>query len=665
MFDTVLVANRGEIAVRIIRTLRSMGIRSVAVYSDADAGARHVLAADDAVRIGPAAAASSYLDGAAVVAAARRSGAQAIHPGYGFLSENPAFARECAAAGLVFIGPPAAAIEAMGDKIAAKSRVAAAGVPVVPGRHDTSMTDHDVAVAVAEVGYPVILKPSAGGGGKGMRVLRAGDDVAAEIAAARREAVKSFGDDRLLVERYLENPRHIEVQVLADEHGAVIHLGERECSLQRRHQKVVEEAPSPFVSEELRAELGSAAIDAARSCGYVGAGTVEFIVDGTDPNSFFFLEMNTRLQVEHPVTELVTGWDLVEWQLRIAAGEHLPSGEVAIAGHAIEARVYAEDPSREFLPSIGTLLLVDEAVPVRVDSGVRTGQQVTPDYDPMIAKVIASGPDRETALDRLRTALGEVTYLGVTTNTAYVQRLLDLPEVRAGELHTGLIDQRPEIAADPPVDDSTLAAAALEWALSLQPDGPADAWTRADGWRLGGHAAPAGIVLRTGGSTHRVTIAGPPSAAVVTIDDTGPVEVSAQWVGDELMVTFAGDTRRYRTARSNGHVWLSHGGVTRQFSEIDRLQAESSDAGESGVGAVRSPMPGSIISVAVACGDRVSEGQALVTVEAMKMEHTLVAPADAVVADVIVAQGDQVAMDQLLVTLVAPDDAGETDELGD
>ncbi len=657
MFDTVLVANRGEIAVRVIRTLRSLGIRSVAVYSDADADARHVRAADEAIRIGPPPAADSYLDSDAVVAAAVRTGAQAIHPGYGFLSENPDFAAACAAAGITFIGPPVPAIRDMGDKISAKTRVAAAGVPVVPGRHDPDMSDADVVAAVAEVGFPAILKPSAGGGGKGMRVLRDGADVPTEIAGARREATKSFGDDRLFVERYIDSPRHIEVQVLADQYGGVIHLGERECSLQRRHQKVIEEAPSPFVSPQVRERLGAAAVDAARSCGYVGAGTVEFIVDGADPDAFYFLEMNTRLQVEHPVTELVTGWDLVEWQVRIAAGERLPAAPVTLSGHAVEARVYAEDPGRDFLPSTGRLLLVAEDVAARVDSGVGTGQEVSSFYDPMIAKVIAAGPDRESAIDRLSAALADVAYLGVTTNTTFLRQLLDVPEVRKGQLHTGLIDAHPEVARTPEPDGHVLVAAALEWALALQPPGPPDAWSAGDGWRLGGVGAPLGVSLRSGsGEVHDCSWTGGPEAAVVTVADGSAQPASAQMLDGQLVVTVAGDTRRYRVARSGNEVWLAGATGTFRFTEIDRLAAESVAGEASGLGAVRSPMPGSVIAVAVAPGDVVGEGQALVTVEAMKMEHTLTAPAPAVVAEVAVAVGAQVVMDQPLVTLAEPTD---------
>ena len=437
MFEhAVLVANRGEIAVRIIRTLRALGLRSVAVYSDADAGARHVREADLAIRLGPAPAAESYLNAAAVLAAAAGSGAQAVHPGYGFLSENAAFARACAAAGLVFIGPPPAAIEAMGDKIAAKATVAAAGVPVVPGAGAAGLADTDLAAAVARIGFPVLIKPSAGGGGKGMRLVRAAGELPAALEGARREARAAFGDDTLLAERYVERPRHIEIQVLADGHGHVIHLGERECSLQRRHQKIIEEAPSPLLDEPSRAAMGAAAVEAARSVGYVGAGTVEFIVSGDRPEEFWFLEMNTRLQVEHPVTELVTGWDLVELQVRVAAGESLPmrQDQVRLTGHAIEARVYAEDPARGFLPTGGKVLALREPdLPhVRVDSGLAENMTVSSAYDPMLAKVIAYGADRGDALRRLDAALADTAVLGVTTNIAFLRALLSHPDVAAG-----------------------------------------------------------------------------------------------------------------------------------------------------------------------------------------------------------------------------------------
>lgn len=445
MFSTVLVANRGEIAVRVIRTLRELGVRSVAVFSDADADARHVREADTAVRIGPAPAASSYLSVERLLDAARRTGAEAVHPGYGFLAENAHFARACTDAGLTFIGPPAPAISLMGDKIRAKETVAAAGVPVVPGSSGSGLTDEQLAEAAREIGMPVLLKPSAGGGGKGMRLVREAALLTDEIAAARREARASFGDDTLLVERWIDRPRHIEIQVLADGHGRVVHLGERECSLQRRHQKIIEEAPSVLLDESTRAAMGEAAVQAARSCGYVGAGTVEFIVPGSDPASYYFMEMNTRLQVEHPVTELVTGLDLVEWQLRVAAGERLAhtQADITLTGHAIEARICAEDPARGFLPSGGTVLALHEPQGggVRTDSGLSEGVPVGSTYDPMLSKVIAYGPDRATALRRLRAALAGTEVLGVPTNAGFLRRLLAHPAVVAGDLDTGLVER--------------------------------------------------------------------------------------------------------------------------------------------------------------------------------------------------------------------------------
>ncbi|MFY9778086.1 MAG: biotin carboxylase N-terminal domain-containing protein, partial [Trebonia sp.] len=449
MFSKVLIANRGEIAVRIIRTLDRLGIASVAVYSDADAGAPHVRAAREAVRIGPPPAAASYLNIDAIIAAALATGAEAVHPGYGFLAENAAFARACAAAGLVFVGPPPGAIEAMGDKIAGKATVAAAGVPVVPGTGKPGMSDEELISSLNGPVFPLLVKPSAGGGGKGMRVVNSAGELPAALAAARREARAAFGDDTLLIERYITRPRHIEIQVLADTHGTVTHLGERECSLQRRHQKIIEEAPSPLLDAMRRESMGGAAVEAARSVGYTGAGTVEFIVPGDSPDEFYFMEMNTRLQVEHPVTELVYGLDLVEWQLRVAAGERLTVAQPATpAGHAVEARVYAEDPARGFLPTGGTVLALREPsaargiwgagaphageVSVRVDSGLAEGMTVTSAYDPMLAKVAAWGPDRATALDRLDAALAETAVLGVTTNIAFLRTLLADPDVQAG-----------------------------------------------------------------------------------------------------------------------------------------------------------------------------------------------------------------------------------------
>ncbi|GAA4420710.1 acetyl-CoA carboxylase biotin carboxylase subunit [Actinokineospora soli] len=504
MFSSVLIANRGEIAVRVIATLRRMGIRSVAVYSDADAGARHVREADTAVRIGPAAARESYLNIDRVVAAALETGAQAVHPGYGFLAENAAFARACADAGLVFIGPPPAAIEAMGDKIRAKQTVMAAGVPVVPGRTEAGMTDDDLVDAAAEIGFPVLLKPSAGGGGKGMRLVTADADLRPAIESARREARGSFGDDTLLIERFVARPRHIEIQVLADAHGTAVHLGERECSLQRRHQKIIEEAPSPLLDAATRARMGAAAVDAARAVDYTGAGTVEFIVSADRPDEFFFMEMNTRLQVEHPVTELVTGLDLVEQQVRVAAGQPLAFGQddVKLTGHAVEARVYAEDPTAGFLPTGGRVL--DLRLPTadwaRVDSGLAVGTVVGSDYDPMLAKVITWGDDRAQALDRLSLALADTAVLGVRTNVEFLRGLLADADVRAGRLDTQLVERGlAELTRAADVPDEVFAAAALDELPGLAPTGAVvDPWDVPSGWRLG-RAASVPFRLTCGG----------------------------------------------------------------------------------------------------------------------------------------------------------------------
>src|SRR5919202_1112126 len=488
MFDTVLVANRGEIAVRVIRTLRAMGIRSVAVHSEADAGALHTRVADLAVPIGPAPAVDSYLSIERVLDAAARTGAQAVHPGYGFLSENVEFARACEKAGVVFIGPP-------------------------------------VAAAAVEVGFPALLKPSAGGGGKGMRVVRGEAELPDAIAGARREARGSFGDDTLLVERYIGAARHIEVQVLGDAHGTVVHLGERECSLQRRHQKVIEEAPSPLLDPVMRATMGTAAVEAARAVGYTGAGTVEFIVDADRPEDFFFLEMNTRLQVEHPVTEMVTGLDLVELQVRIAAGEPLPlqQSDVVLDGHAIEARVYAEDPARGFLPQAGTVLGLAEAEGpgVRVDSSLAVGSVVGTDYDPMLAKVIAWGPDRDTARARLVGALGHTAVLGVATNVPFLRALLTDPAVVAGDLDTGLIDRRgADLTLPEPPPPHVHAAAALALLIEAEPAGPVvDRWAVPDGWRLGEPAWTVRRLQASGGDPVTVRVRGRAEAAEVAVGD--------------------------------------------------------------------------------------------------------------------------------------------------
>ncbi|EWM15983.1 acetyl/propionyl/methylcrotonyl-CoA carboxylase subunit alpha [Kutzneria sp. 744] len=646
MFDTVLIANRGEIAVRVTNSLRRMGIRSVAVYSDADEGARHVREADVAVRIGPAAARESYLSIERIIDAALRTGAQAVHPGYGFLAENAAFARACAEAGLVFVGPPPSAIDAMGDKIRAKQTVTAAGVPVVPGAFGD-----DIEHAVAEIGFPVLLKPSAGGGGKGMRLVHSLDELPAAIESAQREARNSFGDDTLLAERFVLNPRHIEIQVLADNHGTVLHLGERECSLQRRHQKIIEEAPSPLLDEKTRARMGKSAADAAASVGYSGAGTVEFIVSADRPDEFFFMEMNTRLQVEHPVTELVTGVDLVEQQLRVAAGEKLSltQEDIRLTGHAVEARIYAEDPSHGFLPTGGTLLALEEPTGrIRVDSGVSEGSVVGSDYDPMLAKHIAYASTRDDALRRLRSALGDVTIQGVTTNIPFLRALLGDEDVVAGRLDTGLVERKLEALVANPMPEDVLVAAALERALALEPQGETvDPWDIPGGWRMGEPAWTTWLIGAPGDEPARVRLRGRASDAEVVVGDGEPVKAGAWRDGNRLHVRCAGVTRSYRHARDGEITWIGNW----PLQEPEQLSRKGA-AGAAG-GAVTSPMPGTVLLLKVAAGERVNAGQPLLVVEAMKMEHTVVAPIDGAVAELAVHAGQQVRLGQQLA-VVAP-----------
>ncbi|SED55633.1 acetyl-CoA/propionyl-CoA carboxylase, biotin carboxylase, biotin carboxyl carrier protein [Amycolatopsis tolypomycina] len=657
MFDSVLVANRGEIAVRVIRTLRALGIRAVAVYSDADADARHVREAHTAVRIGPAEAARSYLNIPAIVDAAVSSGAQAVHPGYGFLAENAEFARACEEAGLVFIGPPVAAIDAMGDKIRAKATVSAAGVPVVPGASDVDIPSGDFASAASKVGYPLLLKPSAGGGGKGMRLVKGPEELDAAIESARREAKGSFGDDTLLLERFVTTPRHIEIQVLADTHGNVIHLGERECSLQRRHQKIIEEAPSVLLDPATREKMGSAAAEAARSVGYVGAGTVEFIMSAHDPDEFFFMEMNTRLQVEHPVTELVTGLDLVEWQVRVAAGEHLTvtQDDVVLTGHAVEARVYAEDPSRGFIPTGGTVLAVHEPAGdgVRVDSWMTPGAVVGSNYDPMLAKVIAWGPDRAAALHRLDLALADTALLGIGTNTAFLRGLLADADVRAGRLDTELVDRRLSALVSSDVPAEFFVAAAVDRFLELQPSGPVvDPWDVPDGWRMGGSGGVT-FRLKSGAARAVVRVQGTPSAATVFVDDAAPVQVSARRDGDVLEIRHAGGFHRYRQACGPDRtVWLARDGLSFPFGDQEFVLSSRGEA--AGAGPVTSPMPGTVLVVKVAAGDVVKAGTPLLVVEAMKMEHTVTAPIDGVVSELPVRAGQQVALDETLAIVTNP-----------
>jgi acetyl-CoA/propionyl-CoA carboxylase biotin carboxyl carrier protein len=709
-FTKVLVANRGEIACRVIRTLRRLGIASVAVYSDADAGARHVREADEAVRIGPAAAAQSYLSIPAIVQACRASGAAAVHPGYGFLSENAELARALAGAGIVFVGPGAEALAVMGDKIRAKNHVAGYGVPVIPGVSEPGLSDEELIARAGGVGYPMLIKPSAGGGGKGMTVVESAEDLPAALATARRVATAAFGDGTLLIERLIRAPRHIEVQVLADTHGTTVHLGERECSLQRRHQKVIEEAPSPLFDGEggaqTRARIGAAACEAARSVGYVGAGTVEFLVSDEAPDEFFFMEMNTRLQVEHPVTEMVTGVDLVEHQLRIAAGEPLgiAQEDIRLDGHAIEARVYAEVPARGFLPATGTVELLaepgsaepagsplpglahdggapDDTAPddtahdggarVRVDSSLLPGLTVGADYDPMLSKCIAWGRDRAEALTALDAALAEYTVLGVATNIEYLRLLLADPDVRAGHLDTTLIERRlgglvfrapgaPEYAAA-----ALLALEAGELAIGSGP------WA-SDAFRLGAPAARR-VTLGTpeGGlaTVHVVPAAGNAPAgsgrgvrgAVVRVDG-GPEQKAtlARDGGGAVVLTLDGEEHRFAHAErgdaAERTVLLGEGGWSVGLPVLDRqarlgrvLAAVHRHEGEADP-EVRTPMPGTVVSVAVEQGQHVEEGQPLVAVEAMKMEHQLTA-ALAGTVQLHVVPGALVKADQVVATV--------------
>ncbi|MGW0545871.1 acetyl-CoA carboxylase biotin carboxylase subunit [Streptomyces altiplanensis] len=719
MFDTVLVANRGEIAVRVIRTLRRLGVRSVAVFSDADADARHVREADTAVRIGPAAASESYLRADRLLEAAARTGARAVHPGYGFLAENAAFAQACADAGLAFIGPPASAIALMGDKIRAKETVRAAGVPVVPGSSGSGLTDDELAAAAREIGMPVLLKPSAGGGGKGMRLTRTESALAEEIAAARREARASFGDDTLLVERWIDRPRHIEIQVLADAHGNVVHLGERECSLQRRHQKIIEEAPSVLLDEATRAAMGEAAVQAARSCGYRGAGTVEFIVPGSDPSSYYFMEMNTRLQVEHPVTELITGLDLVEWQLRAAAGEELPftQKDITLTGHAVEARICAEDPSRGFLPSGGTVLALHEPQGdgVRTDSGLTQGTEVGSLYDPMLSKVIAYAPDRATALRRLRAALADTVVLGVPTNAGFLRRLLAHPDVVSGDLDTGLVERDADSLVPDGVPPEVYAAAALLRSAEPAAAGGAPRWTdpfsARTGWRLGGSPAwtvhharvpghdPVEIRLRTTARGQEILIpeARPPApdlAAAVPLEPAAPtgaqppptasgdlppvaaephmpqpgrggaaeerLPVRARIVDADagtVTVELAGVTHAFRHATGPEGTWLGRDGDSWHVQHHDPVEASLTGGARSGADTLAAPMPGTVTVVKVAVGDHVDAGQSLLVVEAMKMEHVISAPHAGTVTELDVTPGSTVAMDQVLAVVVPQEES--------
>ncbi|MDE3139327.1 MAG: ATP-grasp domain-containing protein [Acidobacteriota bacterium] len=664
MFDSVLVANRGEVAVRVIATLRRLGVRSVAVFSDEDRDARHVREADVALHLGATPAHESYLNIERVLDAVARSGAQAVHPGYGFLAENADFVRACDDAGVVFIGPSADSVELMGDKIRAKSAVAANGVAVVPGRAQAAMDDDDLVAAAAEIGYPVLVKPSAGGGGKGMRLVAAAADLMVAIASSRREAMASFGDDTLFIERFVERPRHLEVQILADHHGHAIHLGERECSLQRRHQKVIEEAPSPLLDEATRERLCAAALRVGAVTDYRGVGTVEFIVSQSRPDEFYFMEMNTRLQVEHPVTEMVFGVDLVEQQLRVAAGESLSltQDDLRPRGHAVEARVYAEDPSRDFVPTGGDLLFLREpaATGVRVDSSLVAGTRVGISYDPMVAKVIAHGEDRDQALARLDGALGDLVTLGVGTNTTFLRHLLADGDVRRGVLDTELIARAIERGADFEAEDEgrlarRAAAVAVAHLVALAPR--ATRYSRfdvPDGWRVGAHSSTTLAFLTPENGAIELRVRGDVAAAQVFVgDDAEPVEVrTLEWAAlsrdvTSLLISVDGRvTRSFAAARAEG-TWLWQDGASTLWRPRGPVRADAShDAHD---GEVRSPMPGVVIELTARPGGDVAPGDTLVVVEAMKMEYALVAPFAGRVDEVLVTRGDQVVLDQVTV----------------
>jgi len=613
MFSTLLIANRGEIACRIARTARHMGVKTIAVYSDADANAAHVAACDEALHIGPAPPRESYLKADAIVAAAKASGADAIHPGYGFLSENAEFADACAAAGIVFVGPPAGAIRAMGLKDRAKALMAKAGVAVVPGYLGEDQAPDTLSKQAGRIGYPVLIKAVAGGGGKGMRKVEAAADFAAALEGAKREAKSAFGDDRVLIEKYVTRPRHVEIQVFADSHGNAVYLFERDCSLQRRHQKVIEEAPAPGMKPAMRSLMGEAAVKAAKAVGYIGAGTVEFIADASDglkADRFWFMEMNTRLQVEHPVTEAITGLDLVEWQLRVASGEALPKSQKDLKpdGHAVEARLYAEDPRKGFLPSVGRLEHLVLPRGVRVDAGVRQGDEVTPFYDPMIAKVIAHAPTREAAIAALADALSTAEIVGVRTNNAFLIRALRHPDFVAGDIDTGFIarheaDLIPQATTPPEV----LAAAANLVMLEAR-RGADDPWNQQDSFRLSGTSSQVAEFLV---DSKRVGVPLPPPA-----------------------------TSLFSCRMTNGDIAVVENGETIIVHPYDPFL--TADAAGVATDRVVSPMPGRIVQVLVRPGDTVKRGQPLAVLEAMKMEHTLAAPTDALVATVDVTAGEQV-----------------------
>ena len=670
MFNRILIANRGEIACRVARTARRMGIATIAVYSDADAGALHVESCDQAWRLGPAPPRESYLRGDRIIAIAKEAGAQAIHPGYGFLSENAEFAAAVAAAGLVFIGPPPAAIRAMGSKAESKAIMGRAGVALVPGYHGAGQDDALLAREAGAIGYPVLIKASAGGGGKGMRVVERPEEFAAALASARREAKASFGDDTMLLERYLFEPRHIEMQVFADMHGGCVHLFERDCSVQRRHQKIIEEAPAPGMTGDRRADMGATAVAAARAIGYVGAGTVEFIVEtaGARASEFYFMEMNTRLQVEHPVTEMITGLDLVEWQLRVAAGEPLPrrQADIAIEGHAIETRIYAEDPDRGFLPSTGRIAHLSSpalSADVRIDTGVKSGDEVTRFYDPMLAKLVVRGTDRAEALRRLAAALAQYRVVGVTTNVAFLQRLIAHPAFADARLDTGLIARHYAelFPPPPPPSAAVLAVAALAEvsrlreraaAVARASSDPCSPWHAIGSWWLNSdkhaialtfiaHEVEYPVSVRADGGAWQVDALGASmAAAVAATGDTVTMTIDGAHFAAEVVPL--GDER---------HVFSD--GEMYRLRLLDPL-AHAGDEPQAG-GHLAAPMSGMIVAVLVKAGDAVARGAPLLILEAMKMEHTIAAPVAGTVIAVHYGQGDQVREGADLIDVEATD----------
>jgi 3-methylcrotonyl-CoA carboxylase alpha subunit len=648
-FDGVLIANRGEIACRIIRTCARMGVRSVAVYSDADRDAQHVVLADEAYRVGGAAARDSYLQPQRILEIARRAGVQAIHPGYGFLSENDAFADACEDAGIVFIGPPADAIRAMGSKSAAKALMQKAGVPLVPGYHGDEQSPAKLAEAAAEVGYPVMIKASAGGGGKGMRIVPDPVSFLEALESCKRESMAAFGDDRMLVERYVTKPRHVEIQIFADRHAGAVHLFERDCSVQRRHQKVIEEAPAPGLSDAQRAEMGRVAVEAARAVNYVGAGTVEFIVDSD--GAFHFMEMNTRLQVEHPVTEMITGLDLVEWQLRVAAGEKLPLTQEAISfrGHAFEARIYAEDPSTGFLPSTGRLHHLSFPSPsnhVRIETGVASGDVITPHYDPMIAKLVVWDESRGAALRRLRSALDRTRIAGVTSNVSFLSRITRLDAFATGQFDTGLIEDEGEtlLGHGPPSAVAWASAAASvvmreRDAASTFPNDPWSPWGLAGPWRLNGRKRRE-LVLASGDFVSTLVVEEHAGRVRIEHDGSSFEVLDGQSEGGRL--SLVENDRRVESSAFvvDERIDVFADGQRAVFRVLDPL-AHAGEHEES-ADSLHSPMPGTVIEILVEAGATVERGERLLVLEAMKMEHAITAPSAGVVRALLCGVGDQV-----------------------